>query len=166
MKPHDFRRDVDELKTFVVQICLHPPSWGAFNCIFNLKWNWIKFEDDKSWVPATRGVYAFVVEPDLTDVFPVAIPFYVGETGNMNSRTLRDRYSEYLTNKRRICERHGIHYMLNKWCSHLYFYFAEVSDAKVSLKDIEASLNDALLPPYSVRDFSATVRPKVRALRL
>jgi hypothetical protein len=166
MQRYDFIQEVDELKTFVVRLCLHPPSWSAFKSATDLDWEWIKYEDDKSSVPDTRGVYAFVVEPDLEGVFPVLVPFYVGETGDKNGRTLRDRYAEYLVNKQRICERHGIHYMLNKWCSHLYFYFAEVADTTIRLKSLEASLNDALLPPYSIRDFSATVRPKVRTLRL
>jgi len=161
-----FLDDVDDLKSHKQVFCLHPQSWANFTTTALLDWGWVKFEDDKLAVPASRGVYAFVVEPDIAKIFQHGFPFYIGETGDTNQRTLRDRYGDYLGNKRNIRGRHGIYYMLNKWGSHMYFYYAEIPDTTCRLKLLESALNDSLLPPFSVRDFSATVRPKVRALRL
>lgn len=164
---HDFVTEVDDLKSHFERFCLHPPSWDAFHCPYSLEWDWVKFNEvDLSEVPDTRGVYAFVVEPDIPGVFQHGYPFYVGETGDRNDRTLRVRYNEYVQNEQRIRERHGIHYMLKKWGAHMYFYFAEIPDRRRRLKLLEAALNDALLPPFSVRDFSAEVRPLVKVLRL
>jgi len=163
----DFVKQLDDLKSHVLRFCLHPESWNSFQSPVSLSWRWVKFaEADRIEIPATRGVYAFVVEPDIVNVLQHGFPLYVGETGDANDRTLRVRYGDYLQNKRRICERHNIHYMLNKWGSHMYFYFAEVPDRRYRLKTIERALNDSLKPPFSIRDFSAEVRPLVKVLRI
>jgi hypothetical protein len=54
--------------------------------------------------------------------------------------------------------------MLNKWKGLLFFYFAPVDPAIASLLDVEAKLNDAMIPPYSQQDFSADIRKKKNIL--
>jgi hypothetical protein len=162
-----FVNEVDGLKSHQLRFCLHPPSWNGFQFPSTLDWDWVKFEEaDSADLPPTRGIYAFVVDPDIANVFQHGFPMYVGETGNGNDRTLRKRFGEYVRNQDKICDRHGIHYMLNKWGSHMYFYYVEIPDRRRNLKKLEAILNDALKPPYSVRDFSAEVRAGVRISRL
>ena len=165
----DFVNDVERLRSFRQTFLLFPDYWRSFQNTVRLNWDWVKFEPGSEVdVPSERGVYAFVLEPDLPNTFQHGYPLYIGETGNRPTKTPRNlkvRFGEYIQNKRNIRRRHGIHFMLNLWPDDLYFYFAEVSDVNENLKTLEAKLNDTLTPPFSERDFSAEIGPKVRVAR-
>ncbi|MFT0621922.1 hypothetical protein ACMHYQ_04575, partial [Ectopseudomonas guguanensis] len=62
--------------------------------------------------------------------------------------------------------RPNVHYTLNKYKDNIYFYYATVDRDTYPLKDIETSLNDALIPPCNINDYSAEMRPKVKAAGL
>lgn len=126
-----------------------------------LRWIPIPFtSNNKKLVAAKRGVYAFVVKSEFSDLPTHGYVMYMGITGNdSEARNLRIRYSDYLIHKKLIKpkKRIGIHHMLNIWTDCLYFYFAPVPRPH-DLGAIEIALNDCLVPPFVRDDFSAEVR--------
>lgn len=162
----DFVKKVDELGSWQREFILSPVQWAAFSAPCDLEWYWVPFgRANRGDLPDEKGVYAFVVEPTLDNVFTHGYVMYIGQTGHESNHTLKKRFGDYLSNQRNINRRHGIHYLLNKWSSHLFFYFSEVDDSAVSLKSVEKALNDALLPPYSIGDLSAEIKDVRKVLR-
>jgi hypothetical protein len=134
-------------------------------CILPAKlvWNRVPFKKSKlSTIVNQPGIYAFSVLHDAVDLPPHGYVLYVGQTGAKKKglRTLRQRAREYYREKT-AGRREQVALFLNKWARCLYFYYAQLDPATVDLLDIESKLNDALLPPYSVADFS----PKIRRLK-
>ena len=90
---------------------------------------------------------------------------YIGIAGHSsNKRTLRHCYNEYLREQRRPKRLH-IYEMLTRWQDCLYFHYAELMDEEADLLSLEATFNDAFIPPFDDRDYSATVRPTVHIVR-
>ena len=90
---------------------------------------------------------------------------YIGEVGQAaKKRTLRLRYGDYLR-EQKTKKRAGVHFMLTCWKSCLDFCYAEVPDKRISLKKLEKSLNDAMFPPYSTKDFTANIRDAKKAFK-
>lgn len=113
-----------------------------------------------------RGIYAFAVCHASKVLPPHAYVLYIGIAGKDSDRTLRERYKDYL-NERKILKRPGISRMIADWHPVLRFYFAPV-DEKVSseeLKKLERQLNTALMPPYSEGDLEADTRRKRKAYK-
>lgn len=155
---NDFVRLVHELKEYKQEFCLSPRQWRSARSHLDLDWYYVKFTvSNRDAVPQMRGVYAFVVEPQVPLGLAHGYLMYFGETGHDNHRTLRDRYGDYLRDQNNR-KRSSIHYMLNNWRGYLYFYFAEIPDRRYSLKKLETVILDALIPPFNAGDFSADIR--------
>jgi hypothetical protein len=158
--------DVDKVKVDVQHFVLSPRLWKAFPGNGALNWHQVDFKkSQRKKVPPQRGVYCFIVTPSTKPTLPpIGFPTYVGETGDTSTQNLRMRFGQYL--REAVSNGRGtVMYMLNKWNGHLRFYYAVVTDKRRSLRKIESHLNDAIAPPYSQQDFSATLRRKVRVLR-
>ncbi len=150
---------VREKKTFRQEFTLHPKSWLSLTLSFSLDWDWVKFEAaNRDCVPKSRGLYTFLVEPEIPNVAHLAFPMYIGQSGDLHRR-----YGEYLGYQKNPALRPTVHYFLDTWKDHLYFYFVPVPRRK--LEPIEKSLNDAVTPPFSDADFSADVRKEENVLR-
>lgn len=161
----DFARSVRELKSHKLEFCLRPASWRSFRVPPVLRWKEVKFEPaSRTLIPQSRGVYAFIAQPEGPGLPPHGYLMYVGITGDATSRTLRTRYGDYLV-EQKVLKRANIHFMLKNWAGHLRFSFAPVLDRRYSLRSLEKKLCDALIPPFNSNDFSAELRPKVRAMR-
>ncbi|APZ97619.1 hypothetical protein BWQ93_03295 [Sphingopyxis sp. QXT-31] len=90
---------------------------------------------------------------------------YIGITGEEAlHRTLNDRFYEYLKEQRRN-KRPKVHYMLAKYSDDLFFNYVPIADDTFDLGQLEADLNDAIIPPVVEKDFSAEVRAVVKAFR-
>ena len=157
---HDFESNLRALKEFQQHVVLAPTRWHSFAPDQPLDWQSVRFCDaEVSRVPERRGVYAFVVQFQDHATAPLHLPvhgyvMYAGITGHVGvSRTLRTRYRDYLREKRRG-KRVQIWSMLNKWADDLFFHYSEVRD-EARLDNIERALNDAIIPPYVTKDFSA-----------
>jgi hypothetical protein len=110
------------------------------------------------------GVYAFAIQHGALGLPPHGYVIYVGQAGAEKGhkiRTLRKRFTEYFKDKIKP-KRPAVHYFLNAWETCLVFHFAPVDPKATNLKAVEAALNDAMLPPFSINDFSAEVRPMKR----
>lgn len=164
--PQDFVRLVDSKlvvygRTFVIS----PKQLRKFTTRAVLTWGKVKFTpSNRASIPTDRGIYAFVAEHNENQLPPHGYVMYVGISGDKSSHNLRRRYGDYLREKR-IKKRAGIHYMLNKWGTCLYFHFAVVNDRRISLLNLEKAMSDALVPPFSQNDFSAEIREARRAFK-
>lgn len=166
--PIDFaNRAIEEIGRFRIVFTLSPSKIMTNDYVVNqLSWSSIKYgkaeiqevPDDK------RGVYAFAICQPSKVLPPHGYVLYSGIAGKGSSRSLRERYKDYLNNKK-IMKRPKIAFMIGNWHEALRFFFAPVDDA-VSTEDLqtlETQLNTALLPPYPDRDMIAEVRTMRRA---
>jgi hypothetical protein len=163
----DFDSNLQQLKNYQQHVVLWPERWHSFTPTIPLAWRKVKFsEANTSTIPTAKGIYAFVVQFHDDAVLPIHLPShgYVMYVGITPDRTLRERYRDYLRDKRRP-KRWSVYSMLNKWSDDCFFYYSAVTDPGVDLRALEIALNDAIIPPYVTMDFSAEVRKLVRVLR-
>ena len=166
--PIDFaNRASEEVGRFRIRFTLSPSMIMANDYVVNqLSWSSIKYgEAEIQKVPDDkRGIYAFSICQPSRVLSPHGYVLYIGIAGKDSSRTLRERYRDYL-NSKKIMKRTKIAMMIGNWHEVLRFFFAPVDDAVSTddLQTIEMQLNTALLPPYSDRDMIAEVRDMRRA---
>lgn len=161
---HDFVRKVDALKADLQSFLLSPVRWRTSRVTRPLKWTFLTFSSaNRTAVPKAAGVYAFVVR-HVNSHFPDhGFIMYIGITGaNGNGRTLHDRYGDYLQEKKKD-KRAKVHYMLNKYADDIYFAYSATRPA-IDLIKLELDLNDAIIPPVVVKDFTAEIRQYVKAM--
>lgn len=128
-------------------------------------WNAVPFaETSRAQIPKQRGLYCFLARPAVDGLPPVGYPLYVGETGDKSRSHLQRRFSEYLVERKKP-KRMKMLYVFEELQDHIVFAYTEILDPHVSLKNLEARLTDALVPPYSDDDFSAAMRPSVPIAR-
>jgi hypothetical protein len=152
-----------QMKPFMQMFVINPRQWRKFATTTKLSWNKVKFTaGNKASVPRSRGLYAFVAENNECQLPPHGYVMYVGIAGDTSTHTLRDRYGNYLRDKK-VKKRAGIHYMLNNWGAGLYFHYALVADKRLSLHKLEKSISDTMMPPFSTNDFSVEIREAKKA---
>lgn len=162
---HDFITKVDELHAACRKFLLSPQRWRTSRVKTPINWTYITFTDtNKNLVPNQAGVYAFIVRHS-NDHFPNhGFIMYIGITGsNGNGRTLQNRYGDYLREQKKQ-KRPKIYYMLNKYPDDLQFAYAAFPDPAFNLEALELDLNDAIIPPVVVQDFTAEIRQLVKAI--
>ena len=162
---HDFVRKVDALAADRRRFYLSPNRWRGCGVADPLTWQEVRFaEDNRSAIPNQRGVYAFVVRHDNGRFPPHGFIMYIGITGARSpDRTLRKRFADYLQEKNKD-KRPRVHYMLNKYADDLFFFYVPLPDPKFDLGKLELDLNDSILPPVVVKDFTAEIKKLVQAL--
>ena len=159
----------DEINKYTVSVTLSPEKMMAdSHVVATLAWDSISYGDQElERVPADkRGIYAFAVCRNC-DVFPPhGYVLYIGIAGRDSIRSLRDRYRDYL-NDRKVMKRARIARMIGTWHQVLRFYFAPIDDdvSPEDLKALEIKLNTALMPPFSVGDLEADTKKKRRAFK-
>ncbi|MBE7417371.1 MAG: hypothetical protein HS128_06360 [Ideonella sp.] len=162
---HDFVEKVDAMRVDIRRFLVSPKRWRSSRVKMPINWGYLKFTDaNEALVPEEAGVYAFIVRHE-NDHFPShGFIMYIGITGaNGNGRTLRNRYHDYLGEKKKN-KRPKLHYMLNKYSDDIVFAHAAIPDPKFDLAALELDLNDAIVPPVVVKDFSAEIRQLVKAM--
>lgn len=167
---YDLDRKLAPLQKYQQRVVLYPKQWRSFKPVPPLKWESVRFGNAfVQKVPQERGIYAFVVQFQDHARTRLVLPnhgyvLYGGITGDKSkTRTLRDRFQDYLHEKKRN-KRVNVNRMLNTWSQDLFFHYAVVGQT-IDLHALELALNDAIIPPFVENDFSATVRPLVKALR-
>jgi hypothetical protein len=121
---HDFVKQVDSLKADLRSFLVSPKRWRTSRVTVALAWTFVSFSRlNRAHVPKDAGAYAFIVR-HVNDHFPAhGFIMYLGITGSAaNERTLYDRYSDYLREKK-INKRPKVHYMLNKYANDLHFAY-------------------------------------------
>src|SRR5690349_13240390 len=115
----------------VTRMLLSPMLWDKFKIASaKLKWKQARFtRSNVSKIPNKRGVYAFLIRNNVRKASwpPHGYIMYVGIVGRRKAeRTLRERFSEYLTPSE-VAKRPKIARMIETWGEHLYFNYAVVS---------------------------------------
>ena len=162
---HDFVEKADALLADIRRFLVSPKRWRTSRVKTPINWTFLAFtEANRLLVPEEAGVYAFVVRHQ-NDHFPShGFIMYIGITGAKgNGRTLRNRYGDYLREQKKH-KRPKIHYMLNKYPNDLQFAYAAIADPAFDLEALELDLNDAIVPPVVVKDFTAEIRQLVKAI--
>ena len=136
--------------------------------IDELTWDSIQFGDDAEIekIPNDkRGVYALIICQPSKVLPPHGYVIYIGIAGRRSDRPLRERYRDYLNEKRVQKERPHLAYAIGTWQNVLRFYFAPVDDGFSSedLEKLEEQINTALMPPYSFSDLEADTKRKKKA---
>ena len=136
----------------------------------SLDWHSIKYgeEAELSNVPNDkRGVYAFVVQQRSAVLPPHGYVLYIGIAGHDSPRSLRERYKDYL-NQKKVMKNVRIARMIGTWYEVLQFFFAPIGDdiSSEELKTLECQLNTALMPPFAEKDLEAETKRKRRAFRV
>ncbi len=166
----DFANEAaEEIAKFTVDITLSPDKMMAGGHVIpTLAWKSISYGDaELDKVPNDkRGVYAFAVCQANNVLPPHGYILYIGIAGRDSERSLRDRYKDYL-NEKKVIKRARIARMIGTWHQVLRFFFAPVEDniSSEDLKMLEKQLNTALMPPFSENDLDAELRQKRRAFR-
>ena len=166
----DFANEANsEIAKYTVSVTLSPEKMAANEyAIPTLTWDSISYgETELDRVPDDkRGVYAFSVCHNDNLLPPHGYVLYIGIAGRDSNRSLRDRYRDYL-NEKKVLRRARIARMIGTWHEVLRFFFAPVPDEVSSddLKTLEKQLNTALMPPFSEGDLEADTKRKRRAFR-
>lgn len=87
-------------------------------------WKKVKFTNaNRSRIPKEKGIYCFVLQPELFNLFETRYLFYIGKT----NRTLWERYKEYLNDQAgKGKPRTKVFEMLKQYSNHLYFYYTTI----------------------------------------
>jgi hypothetical protein len=138
---------------------LSPPNWQAYVQHLQLAWQQpVPFSPGEvNNIPndERRGVYSFVVQPNIAQHPNCSYLMYVGK---VEDQSFRDRYRDYLYERRQGENSRRVHVsrMLQKWDGFLWFCYAPVNNAAL-ISQIEDELLAAYLPPAN-RRFPAKVR--------
>ena len=153
----------EQIRRFRQHFDLVPKQLRGIDLPVALKWQTVRFvKGSVKSVANVPGVYAFAISHRIGYLPPHNYVLYIGQTGaKRNDRTLRDRMGEYF-NEIRSPKRAHVYKFLKTWKTCLLFHFAIVDPRGANILEIESKLNDALIPPYSVRDFSPGIRKAKR----
>lgn len=140
---------------------LYPNYWKdqLNHILLNLHWEHLKFnEDNIDLAPEQKGVYCFVVKPDVPNFFKTSYLFYVGET----SRTLKKRFKEYIEDQKgKGKPRPKVFEMLSLYKDYLHFYFAEI-DNEDDIHKTEEKLINTFVPFINTDIPKAKLNPELR----
>ena len=100
------------------------------------------------------GVYCFHVGHDYKCLPPLGLSLY----GGISTVSLRERCLSYFREKHSEEGRPWVRKLLQVFEDDLTLGWTEVDTTTVDLHALEREFNDAMMPPYSVKDFSTNVR--------
>jgi len=136
--------DIKAKREGLYEFKLYPQLWSCPKLAAyykGRKWQVVPFTSPPPVLPASSGIYMFVVGPYCGDLKDHSYIVYVGKATN-----LRKRYSEYLQEKAGKCAnpRERVVLVLNEFEDYLYFHYTSVP--KNELTEAEALLKDNLTP--------------------
>ena len=155
MSQHAFLEQLKELDSRTVRIALFPARWRWFCARYQPDWNYTPFETDKvAQISDSPGVYCFHVGHRLTCLPPFGISLY----GGITKVSLRRRCMGYFSEKDSPSGRISVRKFLHVFEGELTLFWSEIDITSFDIDQLERDFNDAMMPPYSRRDFSAEVR--------
>ena len=137
-----------------------PDRWRAFCDRYRLTWNSTPFVRGQAQdVGDTPGVYCFHIGHNLECLPAFGLSLY----GGITVRSLRTRFLQYFHERDSSQGRIWVRKFLIAFEGELNFAWSEVDTTAVDITILEREFNDAMMPPYSIRDFSADVRARRNA---
>lgn len=157
-KYHDIVDSVRDFKLYNDNFYVDMKRWKTFQSSVKLDWKRIRFEQaNRVKIPKERGIYAFTLLLDSTDLPIHGYILYMGITGDDSGADLHSRYGQYLADARRMNKRPKVCAMLDKWKGDLFFNFVPIPNKRVSLSKLERSFLSAVVPPVNEADIDAKV---------
>ena len=118
---HDFIEDLMLFGVHKYDFNLVPEMWKQHEKKAKLDWQRFKFDEAiLSSIPSERGIYAFCIEPEISDNLNICYLMYIGET----NRPLRTRFREYLVEADAPNGRPAVKRLLLLYKEFLYSYCA------------------------------------------
>ena len=168
----DFATETNrEVGNFRLEFILSPDKMQRVDYdVEELSWDSIRFGDNAAIGKTPndkRGIYALTICHPSKVLPPHGYVVYIGIAGRRSNRTLRERYKDYLNEKKVLKNRPRLAYAIGTWQEVLRFYFAPIDDGVSSevLEKLEEQINTALMPPYSPGNLEANTKPKSQAFR-
>ena len=144
MSVQDMISEGDEAKAHGHIFCLWPKLWQKYsgNCNFSFNWQECPFiPGEVNNIPDEPGLYTFVIQPRVADHPSCSYLMYVGKT-----KALRQRFKNYLQEKKRENGRPKVVRLLNKYPNNLCFCFTIFQDVS-KISEAEKALIGAFVPP-------------------
>ena len=150
-----FLEELGESELRRVHSQANPGRWREFCERYTLGWTYTPFDEDHlAEVGDGPGVYCFHLGHRLSCLPAWGLSLY----GGKSEGSLRARCRRYFRERDNPHGRPAVRRFLNVFAGELTFAWAAVDCSAVDLGDLEKDFNDAMMPPYSKRDFSARVR--------
>ncbi|MBT3383073.1 MAG: hypothetical protein HN778_02645 [Prolixibacteraceae bacterium] len=150
-----------QLQLHVRKFLLYPEFWISEENLVGivLDWQQKKFTNENvADIPEEKGLYCFVVKPEVPNFFETKYLFYIGQT----KRTLRIRYGEYLSDQRGVGKpRNKIYEMLNLYRNNIYFYYAKIANADI-IEENEEKLLNTFMPAINTKIPKARILPELK----
>ncbi len=138
----------------IVRTQPYPDRWRVFCAQHNLSWSFTPFKRElANQISKEPGVYCFHIGHELKCLPSFGLSLYGGST----TRSLRTRFLEYFLEKDSEKGRPWVRKFLQVFDGELSFGWSPVDINKFDLRTLEKDFNDAMMPHYSVKDFSADV---------
>jgi hypothetical protein len=126
-KVQDLIDEQDDIKAHTHRFYLWPKLWLEYIPKYAISFNWQVYSlrlDQVRRIPEKPGIYTLIIQPGIALHPHCSYLAYVGKT----DRTLRERFKEYLNEKKRVTGRPKLLGLLNKYDKYVYFCCTEVRD--------------------------------------
>lgn len=129
-----------------------------------LDWKKVKFHaSSQGKLPDNPGLYVFTLELEYPSFPNHGYILYVGKTGaDASTRTLKQRFADYLREKTSIRARPAVQYMLQNWEGDLTFYYTSIVN-KQRISRLEDSLIEATKPLINRKFVDAELSKTMKA---
>lgn len=149
-----FLEEVAHEKLRVIEAQPNPGRWSGFCARHDLAWTYTPFLcTEVEGISDNPGLYCFHIGHGLSCLPGWGLSLYGGST----KRSLRVRCQEYFREQHSARGRRHVRMFLSVFEGELTFAWTEVDPATIDLRSLEKEFNDAMLPHYSVKDFSADI---------
>lgn len=150
------------IKEHIWSFLLFPEHWKDPSNIVPVHLDWKKVEFNNAslaMVPNDqKGIYCFVVKPEISELFDTNYLYYVGKT----TRNFNVRFKEYLNDQAgKGKPRPKVFTMLKLWKDYLHFYYASV-DNNVTIGACEEIYLNALVPKVNTDIPKAKIKPELK----
>ncbi|MDX2076627.1 MAG: GIY-YIG nuclease family protein [bacterium] len=142
---YDFIEQIKYEAIHQYNFTLMPQSWISYKKHMTLFWEKIPFSKlSITSIPTKLGIYAFCLEPGISDNLQIRYLMYIGRAKN-----LRVRFRQYINEETSDKGRKEIRKLISlyKESNHLFFYYAVLDGLGLSLNDVESELIRSFLPP-------------------
>jgi hypothetical protein len=143
---NDLIDEQDEAKAYREDFFLWPKMWREYVQAYNHNFNWEIHPFDPSEIqriPDEIGLYTFVIQPSIA-LHPACS--YLMYVGLAEDQSLRERFGDYLQEKKNNRGRRKIYRLLNKYPDNLFFCCTRVQGGQ-PLESLEKALICAYIPP-------------------
>lgn len=150
------------IQSHIWNFLLFPNHWTdpANSIPFPLVWNSLPFDlTQLNNVPNNqKGIYCFVVQPPVSQMFETRYLFYIGKT----TRDFRARFNEYLRDAAgKGKPRPKVFTMLKLWRGYLHFYYTAIP-TNVNISLCEERYLNTLVPKVNTDIPIARIKPELK----